>query len=71
MQTTCSRGRTRATLRVAWPSGIRLRMHARTGVTPEMARQEAAFKEDQEAANDAALEPPIDTQSTYQRDMDE
>lgn len=41
------------------------------GVTPEMAQQEAEFKEQRNEANEAALEPPIDTQSTYQRGVDE
>ena len=43
-----------------------------SGITPEMAQQEAEFKEEQQKANDAALqEPPIDSESTYQRGMDE
>jgi len=43
-----------------------------TGITPDMEQQEAEFKEEQQKANDAALqEPPIDSESTYQRGMDE
>lgn len=41
------------------------------GVTPEMAQQEAEFKEEQEKANDAALQPPVDVQSNYQRGVEE
>lgn len=36
-----------------------------------MARREAEFKEEQENGNEEALEPPIDTQSAYQRGLDE
>ena len=42
-----------------------------TGITPEMARREAAFKEEQKEANEAALKPPVDTRSTYQRGADQ
>ena len=43
-----------------------------TTITPEMAQQEAEFKEEQRKANDAALqESPIDSQSTYQRGMED
>jgi hypothetical protein len=43
-----------------------------TGITPDMAQQEAEFKEEQQKANDAALrEPPIDSESTYQRGTSE
>ena len=43
-----------------------------TTITPEMAQQEAEFKEERRKANDAALrESPIDSQSTYQRGMED
>jgi hypothetical protein len=42
-----------------------------SGVTAEMARQEAEFQKERQQTNDAALQPPVDTQTTYQRGIDE
>lgn len=44
---------------------------ANSALTPELARQEAEFEEKRKQTNDAALQPPVDTQTTYQRGMDE